>query len=66
MGQTVPITFTSNCRQRPAADTTQDIIIQTVIPSEFAPFLEQPATLVGKIIKQRFQDGDDPKSCMLV
>ena len=39
-------------------------MIKTGIPSEFAPFLEQPTTLVGKIIRQRFQDeGDDPESC---
>ena len=49
------------------AEITQelcDIMIKTGIPSEFAPSLEQPTTLVGKIIRQRFQDeGDDPESC---
>ena len=67
LGQNVPITFTSNRRQRPVAEITQelcDIIIKTGIPSEFAPFLERPTTLVGKRIKQRFQDeDDDPESC---
>ena len=67
LGQNVPITFTSNRRQRPVAEITQelcDIINKTGIPSEFAPFLEQPTTLVGKRIKQRFQDeDDDPESC---
>lgn len=66
LGQNVPITFTSNRRLRPVAEITQelcDIMIKTGIPSEFAPFLEQPTTLVGKRIKQRFQDGDDPESC---
>ena len=67
LGQNVPITFTSNRRQRPVADITQelcDIIAKTSIPSEFAIFLEQPTTLVGKRIKQRFQDeGADPESC---
>ena len=65
LGQTVPITFTSNRRQRPVADITQelcDIIIKTAIPSEFALILEQPTTLVGKKITQRFQDEDDPES----
>ena len=67
MGQTVPITFTSNRKQRPVADITQelcDFISKTGIPSEFAPFLEQPTTLVGKRINQRFQDeSGDPESC---
>ena len=67
LGQTVPITFTSNRKQRPVADITQelcDFISKTGIPSEFAPFLEQPTTLVGKRIKQRFQDEcGDPESC---
>ena len=67
LGQAVPITFTSNRKQRPMADITQelfDFISKTGIPSEFAPFLEQPTTLVGKRIKQRFQDeSGDPESC---
>ena len=67
LGQAVPITFTSNCKQHPVADITRelcDFITKTGIPSEFAPFLEQPITLVGKRIKQRFQDdSDDPESC---
>ena len=67
LGQNVPITFTSNRRQRPVAEITKElcgIMIKTGVPSEFAPFLQQPTTLVGKRIKQRFQDeGDDPESC---
>ena len=43
LGQNVPITFTSNRRQHPVAEITQelcDIFIKTGILSEFAPFLE--------------------------
>ena len=50
------------------ADITQelcDFISKTGVPSEFAPFLEHPTTLVGKTIKQRFQDeSGDPESCV--
>ena len=67
LGQAIPITFTSNRKQRPVADITRelcDFITETGIPSDFAPFLEQPVTLVGKRIKQRFQDeSDDPIRC---
>ena len=40
LGQAVPITFTSNCKQCPVADITRelcDFITKTGIPSEFAP-----------------------------
>lgn len=58
LGQTVPITFSSNRKQRPVADVTQELcdFITKTIPSEFTSFIEQPTTLVGKRIKQRFQD----------
>ena len=51
LGQNVPVTFTTNHRQRPVAEITHelcDIVIKIGIPSEFAPFLEQPSTLVGQ------------------
>lgn len=64
LGQSVPITFTSNRKQRPVAVILQelcDFIAHTDLPAEFIPFLEQPFTLVGKQIKQRFQD--ESESC---
>lgn len=66
LGQSVPITITSNRRQRPITDIVQELrdFITHSLPAEFEPFLKQPMTLIGKKIKQRFQDeSDDPDSC---
>ena len=67
LGQSVPITFTSSHKQHHVADITRELcnfITKTGIPSEFAPFFDQPITLIGKRIKQRLQDkSDNPESC---
>ena len=57
LGQSVPITFTSNRKQRPITDIIQelhDVIAHSDLPAEFVSFLERPMTLIGKRIKQRF------------
>lgn len=66
LGQTLPVTFTTNRKQRQVADITKelcDFINKTGVPSDFASFLEQPISLVGKRLKHRFEDKtDSPES----
>ena len=67
LGQSVPITFTSNRKQRPITDIIQelhDVIAHSDLPAEFVSFLERPMTLIGKRIKQRFQnESNNPDIC---
>lgn len=58
LGQSVPITFSSSHKQCPVADITRELcnfITKTDIPSEFAPFLEQPITLLGRESSKGFK-----------
>ena len=65
--QSVPITFTSNHKQRPFTDIIRelhDVIVHSDLSVEFVSFLERPMTLIGKRIKQRFQDeSNNPDNC---
>ena len=65
--QSVPITFTSNRKQRPFTDIIRelhDVIVHSDLSVEFVFFLERPMTLIGKRIKQRFQDeSNNPDNC---
>ena len=67
LGQSVPITFTSNRKQCPITDIIRelhDVIAHSDLPVEFVSFLERPMTLIGKRIKQRFQDeSNNPDNC---
>ena len=59
LGQTVPIRFTSNRKQRPLASIVTelyDFIKKSTLPAECLAFLKDPIALVGRQIKQRFQD----------
>ena len=59
LGQIVPIVFTSNRKQRPLASIVTelcDIIDKSTLPAESLAFLREPISLVGRQIKQRFQD----------
>ena len=62
LGQTVPILFTSNRKQRPLTTIVTelcDFINKSTVPSECLAFLKDPIALVGKQIKQRFQDEEN-------
>ena len=61
LGQTVPIVFTSNRKQRPLASIVTELCdfinkFKSTLPPQCLAFLEDPAALVGRQIKQRFQD----------
>ena len=59
LSQTVPIVFTSNRKQRPLASIVTelyDFINKSTLPAECLAFLRDPIALVGRQIKQRFQD----------
>ena len=61
LGQTVPIVFTSSRKQRPLANIVTelcDFIENSTLPTECSAFLKDPISLVGRQIKQRFQDGE--------
>ncbi len=62
LGQTLPIKFTSNRKQRPLCDITNelcDFITKMPIPENLSFFFEQPASLIGRRIKHKFQDEQD-------
>ena len=59
LGQTVPIVFTSNRKQRLLASIVTelcDFINKSTLPAQCLAFLEDPIALVGRQVKQRFQD----------
>ena len=59
--QSVPIVFTSNRKQRPLANIVTelcDFIENSTLPAEYSSFLTDPSFLVGRRIKQQFQDGE--------
>ena len=61
LAQTLPITFTSNRKQRPVGDILReltDFVTESSarISPEILLFLKQPTKLIGKRIKQRFED----------
>ena len=60
LGQTVPIRFTSNRKQRPLASIVTelyDFINKSTLPAECLAFLKDPIALVGRQIKQDEESG---------
>ena len=65
LGQTVPIVFTSNQKQRPLTSIVtelRDFINKSTLPAECLAFVKEPIALVGRRIKQTLQTFQDQES----